>query len=147
MMVKYPKLVIAPSMSDLHLFVALGPNCWMIDLIEARVTECVDQVTEEELEEVTRAFMQPKNMIAQHYWAHNLKWRRIEDRIGPELDAPGRVMIVWGEHDRYYHLSVGEAMAKRMPLARFHVIQDCGHNAHEEKAEEVGRRGESVLRG
>jgi len=38
-----------------------------------------------------------------------------------------QTLILWGEADRFYHSFAGEAAAKIIPNARFHLIQNAGH--------------------
>lgn len=48
----------------------------------------------------------------------------------PEIDIP--VLLLWGSHDRVVRPAVGRRLAAELPSATFKVIDDCGHNPHEE---------------
>jgi pimeloyl-ACP methyl ester carboxylesterase len=46
-------------------------------------------------------------------------------------------LVVWGKHDRIVPLNCGEQYVKALPNARLTVLDECGHFADMEKAEEL----------
>jgi pimeloyl-ACP methyl ester carboxylesterase len=48
-------------------------------------------------------------------------------------------LILWGRNDRITPLAMGERLAREIPGARLAVIDDCGHNPHEERPAETWR--------
>lgn len=53
------------------------------------------------------------------------------------LDVP--VVLVWGEHDRFFPVERARAMVEEFPSAHLEVIADAGLFAHEERPEAVAR--------
>ena len=47
------------------------------------------------------------------------------------------VLIIWGENDRIIRLNRGERLASALPAARLAVVEECGHNPHEEKPDKT----------
>jgi 2-hydroxymuconate-semialdehyde hydrolase len=58
--------------------------------------------------------------------------KRIDDSALRGIDRP--VGLIWGRHDRFVPLSLGEAASARLgwPL---HIVEDAGHAAHIERPE------------
>lgn len=52
-----------------------------------------------------------------------------------EIDVP--TLIIWGKEDRIVRIGQGERLVEEMPDARLAVIDDCGHNPHEERPNET----------
>ena len=46
-------------------------------------------------------------------------------------------LVIWGENDRIIPLSVGRRLAKSLPIAELLVLPETGHNAHEERPDDV----------
>lgn len=73
--------------------------------------------------------------------------------VPPEYDrlvaAYGSVetptLIVWGRNDRIIPLAMGERLAREIPGACLAVIDDCGHNPHEEQPVETWREISAFL--
>jgi pimeloyl-ACP methyl ester carboxylesterase len=53
------------------------------------------------------------------------------DSLLPNLSLP--VTIIWGELDGVLPLAYAEALVKKIPNARFHVIERCGHIPHRQQ--------------
>lgn len=47
------------------------------------------------------------------------------------------VLIIWGENDRIIRRERGERLASALPVARLVIVEECGHNPHEEKPEQT----------
>lgn len=54
-------------------------------------------------------------------------------------------LIVWGRNDRITPLAMGERLARELPGASLSVIDDCGHNPHEERPVETWREISAFL--
>jgi pimeloyl-ACP methyl ester carboxylesterase len=46
-------------------------------------------------------------------------------------------LIIWGKNDPALTLSSGQQLARELPNAKLHIIEACGHNAHEEHPDDV----------
>jgi len=53
------------------------------------------------------------------------------------IDIP--TLIIWGRDDAVIPLSSGERLAKELPNATLHVIDECGHNSFEECSADAAR--------
>ncbi len=53
----------------------------------------------------------------------------------PNIDVP--TLIIWGKNDPALPLSLGEQLLEELPYAKLHILNECGHNPHEEYPEEV----------
>lgn len=47
------------------------------------------------------------------------------------------VLLIWGEKDRIIRPDHGRRLASALPNARLELIEECGHNPHEEKPEKT----------
>lgn len=56
----------------------------------------------------------------------------LEGRIH-EIHQP--VLVVWGRHDRFINVKLGELLAERLPNAQLKIIEDSGHFVHMDKPE------------
>ena len=56
-------------------------------------------------------------------------WPRSCDRIAVPT------LIVWGAEDRRIALSLGRAVANRIPNSKPEIVEGCGHKPHEERPE------------
>jgi pimeloyl-ACP methyl ester carboxylesterase len=68
-----------------------------------------------------------------------LAWEpRLHDPFLPKwlhrIDVP--VKIVWGRQDRILPVGISEHLRKLMPKAEVHILENCGHLPHAEKADE-----------
>ena len=61
----------------------------------------------------------------------------------PRIDKP--LLLIWGRQDRVVKLWQGERLRDTVPGARLEVIEQCGHNPHEEHPDETWRRLEPFL--
>ena len=50
------------------------------------------------------------------------------------IDVP--VKIVWGRQDRILPVGIADELKRRMPKAQVHILENCGHLPHAEKADE-----------
>jgi pimeloyl-ACP methyl ester carboxylesterase len=50
-----------------------------------------------------------------------------------------RTLLMWGDHDEVFPISVGEHLSKQLPHAQWHVIPNAGHLAQWEQPDEVNR--------
>lgn len=53
-----------------------------------------------------------------------------------------RTLLMWGDHDEVFPISVGEHLTRQLPHAQWHVIPNAGHLAQWEQPEDVN----SVIR-
>ena len=53
--------------------------------------------------------------------------------------------VIWGEHDTYVPLSVGETLKESIPDATFHMIQNGNHGLHHDYQEEFKEQILSVM--
>ena len=53
----------------------------------------------------------------------------------PRIRVPA--LLLWGRGDRVVPLWVGERLARELPDATLHVLEQCGHIPHEERPEET----------
>ncbi|MBI1920935.1 MAG: alpha/beta hydrolase [Geobacter sp.] len=47
------------------------------------------------------------------------------------------VLIIWGGNDRIIRRERGERLASALPAAQLVIVEECGHNPHEEKPEQT----------
>jgi haloalkane dehalogenase len=57
--------------------------------------------------------------------------------LHPRIDVP--VVLVWGEHDRFFPVHQARAMVSDFPHATLEVIEGAGLFSHEERPAEVAR--------
>ena len=50
--------------------------------------------------------------------------------------SPVPLMIVWGEDDKILPVSHAQAVRQALPSSLVHILPECGHWPHMEKAEE-----------
>jgi pimeloyl-ACP methyl ester carboxylesterase len=87
-------------------------------------------------------FLQPLHRSPEHRRAMTLVLKSFEYRLVDELAAVHRaidvpVLLVWGEHDRFFPVERARAMVSDFAAARLAVIPDSGLFAHEERPEAV----------
>jgi len=61
----------------------------------------------------------------------------IEQYVSRYRSITSPVLVIWGKEDPAIPLSSGQRLVNDLPNAKLHVIEKCGHNAHEEYPEEV----------
>ena len=66
----------------------------------------------------------------------------LESRIH-EIEQP--VLVVWGKHDRFINLKLGEMLAESLNNARLEVIENAGHFVHMDKPAELLRLSKGFL--
>ena len=94
------------------------------------------RVTPEMVDETWAAIASPENRMAQVHYSRSLDWRETQRALAG-MRTP--TLVLWGAHDQYGSVSDGRALAEAVPGARFEVIPGAGHNAHEERPDEVNR--------
>jgi pimeloyl-ACP methyl ester carboxylesterase len=60
------------------------------------------------------------------------------DKLSEEykiIEVP--TLILWGRQDKIIPLEIGERLHQTMPNSQFAVIDECGHNPHEEKPDDT----------
>lgn len=67
----------------------------------------------------------------------------LESRIH-EVTQP--VLVVWGRHDRFINVKLGEVLAENLPNARLEIIEDSGHFVHMDKPEKLLRVSQEFLK-
>jgi len=45
----------------------------------------------------------------------------------PDISGDHDTLLIWGEHDRFFPLAKGQALADRLPRARLEVFKDTAH--------------------
>ena len=58
----------------------------------------------------------------------------LQNRIH-EIQQP--VLVVWGRHDRFINVKLGELLTEKLPNARLDIIEDAGHFVHMDKPEKL----------
>lgn len=91
-------------------------------------------VTPEMVEEIYAAVSSPENRWAQVAYSRNLDLEEVQ-RAVPATRIP--TLIIYGDADQYGPYEEGRALAEALPDARFELVGGAGHNAHEEKPEEI----------
>ena len=66
----------------------------------------------------------------------------LESRIH-EIEQP--VLVVWGKHDRFINVKLGEVLAESLTNARLEVIENAGHFVHMDKPQELLRLSKGFL--
>ena len=56
-------------------------------------------------------------------------------------------LLLWGRHDKLLPVGIGEYYSKKIPGAKFEVIENCGHMLPFEKPQEFADRTTAFLRG
>lgn len=89
-------------------------------------------------------FLQPLHESREHLDAAMRLMRSFDDGLVDDLgdlhrrlDVP--VVLVWGEHDRFFPVDRARAMVAEFPDARLEVIDGAGLFAHEERPADVAR--------
>lgn len=85
----------------------------------------------------------PANQRAQTSIARNLRWTGVEGRLH---ELHHEVLLIWGEMDRYLHMSHVERFRERIANIRTEIISQCGHSTHEESPEAVNSLIEDFLK-
>lgn len=93
-------------------------------------------VTEPMVDEVYAPLRNPFQKAALYYLSRNLDWKPIESRLG-ELSVP--TLVIWGEADQFVPLKAGVFLAQKIRSAQFVLVEEAGHNVHEEKSSLVNR--------
>lgn len=60
-----------------------------------------------------------------------------------EIKVPA--LVIWGERDEIIPLSIGQRLARDIPIAKLETISDCGHIPHEECPETTIKLFENFL--
>jgi pimeloyl-ACP methyl ester carboxylesterase len=72
-------------------------------------------------------------------WPH--VWDDLREPLAGHLEAiRAPTLLLWGDTNRVFHLSVMEELLRRLPHATGHVFQGCGHVPMVERPRAVGRR-------
>jgi pimeloyl-ACP methyl ester carboxylesterase len=87
-------------------------------------------------------FLQPLHRSAEHRHAAMRILRTFDYQLVRELGALHRrihapVVLVWGEHDKFFPPELAEAMVPEFDDARFELVPGAGLFAHEERPAEV----------
>lgn len=67
----------------------------------------------------------------------------LQNRIH-EIQQP--VLVVWGRHDRFINVKLGELLAEKLPNAHLDIIEDAGHFVHMDKPEKLLKVTNEFLR-
>ena len=67
----------------------------------------------------------------------------LESRIH-EIQQP--VLVVWGRHDRFINVKLGELLTEHLPNARLEIIEDSGHFVHMDTPEKLLEVSRSFLK-
>jgi pimeloyl-ACP methyl ester carboxylesterase len=64
--------------------------------------------------------------IAWHVWFDDKMPQRLK-RLAGTAQRPFPTVVLWGEHDRIFPVSLGRKYADAIPGATFKAFDDCGH--------------------
>ncbi len=78
------------------------------------------------------------------YFQSNVPGQEYLDNKIHEIHQP--VLVVWGRHDRFINVKLGEILAERLPNARLEIIEDAGHFVQMDKPKELLEVSKSFLR-
>ena len=67
----------------------------------------------------------------------------LESRIH-EINHP--VLVVWGRHDRFINVKLGESLAEQLTNARLEIIEDSGHFVHMDRPDKLLTISRSFLK-
>lgn len=94
--------------------------------------------------EFDELFLQPLHRSSEHRDAtmrllRSFDYQHVRDlgALHKRIDVP--VVLVWGEHDRFFPVEWARAMVSDFPHAALEVIADAGLFAHEERPAEVAQ--------
>ena len=93
-----------------------------------------DLVTPEMVTEVYTPMKCRTNRKAQCLLSRNQNWKLTEKAMP---DIRKRVLLIWGECDRYLDQRLATKFAARFANMKLVMLKDCGHSAHEEYPEVV----------
>jgi pimeloyl-ACP methyl ester carboxylesterase len=88
-----------------------------------------ERVTDEVVDEDWAPMSRPENRRALWLSQRNLDYSLTQRLLG-RVQAP--TLILWGSEDKWDNVSEAAEFARRIPGATPLVLQDCGHNAHED---------------
>ena len=69
------------------------------------------------------------------YFQNNAPGQAYLERRIHEIQQP--VLVVWGRHDRFINVKLGELLAEKLTNARLEIIEDSGHFVHMDKPEKL----------
>ena len=101
-----------------------------------------DLITDQRIEEgysmsslpgAQRCFLSALRSLCNIWGVRNDVYRPILDRL-EEIEAP--TLVIWGAQDRFLPVTHTHQAAKRLPNARVHIFDPCGHVPNIERAEE-----------
>jgi pimeloyl-ACP methyl ester carboxylesterase len=98
--------------------------------------------TDEIVDEVHGVLRENRNKLRMVKLARSLRACNMRDHL-PEITAP--TLLVWGRQDSITPVEVGEIFARRLPQARLHVLDRCGHAPNIEQPEALNRLAEEFL--
>jgi pimeloyl-ACP methyl ester carboxylesterase len=95
------------------------------------------KITEEEIDAYKVNLADHDSIHAIVTIARHIVPREIEPALAA-IDASGKpVLLIWGEHDHYVPLALGQRLAARLRRSRLLTIEKCGHIPHGECPERV----------
>lgn len=110
-----------------------------------RVRECFHDecwATESLVDEVHGLLGSTRNKLRLVKLARALREYNLYERL-PEITCPA--LLVWGRQDTITPVVVAETFAERIPNARLHVLNECGHAPNIERSGEFNRLAEEFL--
>ena len=78
------------------------------------------------------------------YFQNNAPGQAYLERRIHEIQQP--VLVVWGRHDRFINVKLGELLAEKLPNAHLDIIEDAGHFVHMDKPEKLLKVTNEFLR-
>ncbi len=78
------------------------------------------------------------------YFQNNAPGQAYLDSKIHEIHQP--VLVVWGRHDRFINVKLGEILAERLPNARLEVIEDAGHFVHMDRPKKLLQLSKEFLK-
>ena len=99
-------------------------------------------VTDGLVDEVYQTLQGNRNKLRLVKLARSLRQVNMHDLL-PRIAVP--TLLVWGREDTITPVEVGKTFAQRLPTARLHVFDRCGHAPNIEAAERFNRVAEQFL--
>ena len=112
-------------------------RCISLDGVRRRLEQSFfhkDRVTDEMVREVYTPMKIRTNQKAQSLLSRNQNWEITETAI-PDISK--KVLLIWGDSDRYLDPSLAQGFVSRFPDIKPVLLKSCGHSPHEEYPEVV----------
>jgi pimeloyl-ACP methyl ester carboxylesterase len=99
-------------------------------------------VTDAVVDEVLGILQNIKNKLRLVKLARSLRAQNLYDHL-PEINVP--VLLIWGRQDAITPVEAARTFADRLPRARIHVLDECGHAPNIEQPDQFNRLAAAFL--